>query len=494
MSTSISTATVVNLPSNIKALEVIQSADNNKALIAGADIVKVDAILATGNNDKDAEKLLAQARGYWDTCTAKSKDIKDIIEKIRNTVPPPTGHQLVELTHLLEAASAEQALAMQNWSRVIKGLVELQPVSENLSADIASYLLASGNDCLLRWVDSKTAMSEIQKNSSLTWVIEMTAEGGFRAAALQGLASVLRGLLVLQPTVKNASEALTNKNASEALTNLLKRVALVTGLPNEQDAGVNIEEQLKWLFREGMVPDSTLWSAMGAALLDVQENYVDVYKNATSKYLEFQSDFSKEVYSKLSMRTKEPVIKGQVNKDNAAQFIYFNAGPGQDEDGNYGMQYYAKNLYDKYFISDKNDPARHGLAKDQAAVLFPDQADGSSVTGTSGSAAKKWATNMGLSVGHCVRKLADGKYIVQIDPVPLESITNGLSGKGGNIRTQLYDSWSHLFEAESDRVGKGTQALAQQDSHAISVYDNLQKILSTLIEACLEAARNCLRT
>lgn len=485
MSTSISTATVVNSPSNIKALEVIQSADNNKALIAGADIVKVDAILATGNNDKDAEKLLAQARGYWDTWAAKNKDIENIIEKIRNTVPPPTGDQLIEFTDQLEAASAEQALAAQNWSRVITGLVALQPFSENLSADIVSYLLASGNACLSSWVGAKTAIAEIQKTSAPTWVIiEMTAEGGSRGAAVQGLASVLCGLLVLQPVVKNAPAALTD---------LLKRVALVTGLPNEQVAGVNIEEQLKGLFRAGMVPDSTLWSGMAAALGEIQESYVDVYKNATSKYVQFQSDFNKEVRGKLSICIKEPVITGQVNKDNAAQFIYFNAGTDKDKDGEYGLQYYAQKLYDKYFIYDKNDPSRHGLAKDQAAVLFPDQAAGSPVTGKSRSEAEQWAKDMGLSVEHCVRKLADGKYIVQIDPVPLESIIDGLSGKGGNIRTQLYDSWHQLFEAQAEDVSKATQALAQQYSHAISVYDNLQKVLSALIEACLAVARDCLR-
>lgn len=477
MSTSISTATVVNSPSNIKAVEVIQSAGNNKALIAGADIVKVEAILTTANNDKDAEKLLAQARGYWDTWAAKSKDIEDIIGKIRNTVPSPTGDQLIAFTDQLEAASAGQALAVQNWTRTITGLVALQPVSENLSANIVSYLLASGNDCLLRWIDSKKAITEIQKTSAPTWVIEMTAEGGSRGGAVQGIASVLRGLLVLQPA---------GKNAPAALTDLLERVALVTGLPNERVAGVNIEEQLKGLFRAGMVPDSALWSGMAAALGEIQGNYVDVYKNATSKYVQFQSDFNKEVRGKLSVCIKEPVIEGQVTKDNAGQFIYFNAGTYKDRYGEYGLQKYAQDLYNKYFNAD-------GSAKDQAAVLFPDQAAGSAVTGKSKREAEQWAKDMGLSVDHCVRQLADGKYIVQIDPVPLKSIIDGLSGKGGNIRTQLYDSWHQLFEAQAEDVSKATQALAQQYSHAISVYDNLQKVLSALIEACLAVARDCLR-
>lgn len=260
----------------------------------------------------------------------------------------------------------------------------------------------------------------------------------------------------------------------------------MTNLPNEKTTGTNIEEQLKGLFRTGLVPDSTLWSGMAVALGDIQVNYVDVYKNATSKYVQFQADFNKEVRGRLSVCIKEPVIEGQVTKDNAAQFIYFNAGTDKDKDGDYGLQKYAQDLYNKYFNAD-------GSAKDQAAVLFPDQAAGSAVTGKSKSEAEQWAKDMGLSVDHCVRQLADGTYIVQIDPVPLKSIIDGLSGKGGNIRTQLYDSWHQLFEAQAEDVSKATQALAQQYSHAISVYDNLQKILSALIDACLAVARDCLK-
>lgn len=205
MSTCISTATVVNSPGNIKALEAIQSIDSNQILLADTGAVKVNAALATDNNDQAAEQLLSQARGYWDTWTAKNQEIENLLKEIHPTdsnVSPPTGDELIALTNQLEAASAEQALVVQNWTRTVTGLVALQPISENLSADIASYLSQSGSACLSQWGDANAAIGQIQKSSTSTWVIETAAEGGSRGAAVQGLASVLRGLLALQPYPK----------------------------------------------------------------------------------------------------------------------------------------------------------------------------------------------------------------------------------------------------------------------------------------------------
>lgn len=470
LSVSISTVTAVNPLNNIKAAEVIQSASIPSVLLADTGVVKVGAVLATDDNDKVAENLLAQARGYWDTWSKKNQEIDSVLKEIHPTdhsVSPPTHDKLRALTDKLEVASDEQALAMHNWTRTVAGLVELQPISKNLSSDIVRYMSENGEVCLSRWVNTNKAFEEMQQSLAPTWNIEMNAEGRSRGTATQGLASVLRGLLKLESTVKSASGAFTDF--------LLKRVALVTGLPNNQTAGVNIEQQLDRLVRAGMLPDNVLWSRMAATLRGVQENYVDVYKDAMSKYVDFEADFDAEVVAKVSIQ--DPKIEGRVNEDNSSQFLYFQAGELQSD---------ARKLYNKYF--DENT----GLAKDRA-VLFPDQGAGSALTGKSKSEAEQWAKEMGLSVERCVMQLPDGKYIVQIDRVPLKIIIDGLSGKGGNIRSQRYDSWRHLFDAQVEDVRKSTKALSEQDSHANKVYENLQQILSALIEACVAVAKDYLK-
>lgn len=282
----------------------------------------------------------------------------------------------------------------------------------------------------------------------------------------------------------------TNMPLSTDVTDALKFVASEFKRINTHNAVLSAEKT--------SIPDADLWDMIADSINKIDENYMDVYEHAIQTYMNFFSDFA-DAISEMSK-----FITSHNNENYPITINYF------------GLFYLFFNLYDTYAYSD-------------AGVLF---------SSDSKEEAEQWADEWGLKVSE-----ENGMFVVRIDMSPIESIMNGIAAlfspdledyyllmsvtnilldhnvdindndavekalKNGDIKKEIeeatglkgwndfyfssaeYQAFQAGFDAQEQIIQTTMQTMTQKYNTAVSLVDNLYKILSSTISSCTETLK-----
>ncbi len=246
------------------------------------------------------------------------------------------------------------------------------------------------------------------------------------------------------------------------------------------------------------IPDADLWEMIADSINKIDENYMDVYEDAVQIYMNFFSDFA-DAISEMST-----FICSHASENYPITINYF------------GLCNLFFGLYNKYANTD-------------AGILF---------SSNSKQEAEQWADEWGLKVSE-----ENGMFVVRIDMSPIESIMNGIAKlfspdvdnyqvlmqatnvllennvnindndavvaalKDKNIQKKIqgavgFSSWNDLyfssaeyqafqagFDAQEQIIQTTMQTMTQKYNTAVSLVDNLYKILSSTISSCTETLK-----
>ncbi|HHN6585617.1 TPA: IpaD/SipD/SspD family type III secretion system needle tip protein, partial [Escherichia coli] len=230
----------------------------------------------------------------------------------------------------------------------------------------------------------------------------------------------------------------------------------------------------------------------------IDENYMDVYEHAIQTYMNFFSDFADAISEMSKFITSYKDENYPITINYIGLFALFN------------------NLYETYAFG-------------EAGVLF---------SSNSLQEAEQWADEWGLEVSN-----NDGIYEVRIDMTPITSIMDGIATlfspdlenytllkkvtdilsnhnvdindndavaealKNGDIKKEIeevtkikdyndlyfssaeYQAFQAGFDAQEQIIQTTMQTMTQKYNTAVSLVDNLYKILSSTISSCTETLK-----
>lgn len=287
----------------------------------------------------------------------------------------------------------------------------------------------------------------------------------------------------------------TNMPLSTDVTDALKFVASEFKRINTHNAVLSAEKT--------SIPDADLWEMIADSINKIDENYMDVYEQAIQTYMNFFSDFA-EAISEMS------------------KFIISNPDENLPIEINYiGLFALFDELYSKY-----TDPFS------EAGVLFSSDSQQEAI---------QWAEEFGLST--VTYNSRNGMYEVRIDMSPVESIMNGIAAlfcpeadsfipleqamevllehnvdinnnydvtqalwdvnivneilsvtgisgyKQPYFSSAEYQAFQAGFDAQEQIIQTTMQTMTQKYNTAVSLVDNLYKILSSTISSCTETLK-----
>lgn len=217
------------------------------------------------------------------------------------------------------------------------------------------------------------------------------------------------------------------------------------------------------------VSDADLWNAISIAIGNIEKDYLGVYENVVAQYTEFYQEFSKILAQ----------MGGWITAGSSSDKVKLNVT---------ALKNALQQLQNKFKLPSTD------------AILFPAKDANGNVTGVSREKAAEWAKELGLP-DSCVKEqpAGSGKYVVVIDTGPVQTMIDELNKLGtpdssGNVELDnaKFQAWQSGFKSQEESLKNTLQTLTQKYSNANSLYDNLVKVLSSTISACLETAKSFL--
>ncbi|WP_158248654.1 type III secretion system needle tip protein SctA [Chromobacterium sinusclupearum] len=210
--------------------------------------------------------------------------------------------------------------------------------------------------------------------------------------------------------------------------------------------------------------DAKLWEMIAKYIGDINKDYLGVYENVVGQYTAFYQAFS-EILAKMG---------GWITPGGSSNTVKLDVN---------ALKSALQQLKDKFSLPNKE------------AILFPAADSNGNVTGATQEKAEEWADELGLPRS-CVKRLADGSYVVVIDMAPVNTMIDEL-GKlgtpGGDGKLELdnakFQAWQSGFKSQEENLKNTLQTLTQKYSNANSLFDNLVKVLSSTISSCLETCK-----
>ena len=251
------------------------------------------------------------------------------------------------------------------------------------------------------------------------------------------------------------------------------------------------------------IPDADLWEMIADSINKIDENYMDVYESAVQVYMNFFSDFSDAISEMSKYITSHDDDNYPIEINYAGLYVLFN------------------DLYEKYANTD-------------SGILFASRSQDEAI---------QWATEWGLSSINYNSQT--GMYEVRIDMSPIDNILDGIVAlfSPGASREQMdqmmydvfeyppvedfakdneyvnnvinnkdkrndleedlgldkindlhfssaeYQAFQAGFDAQEQVVQTTMQTMTQKYNTAVSLVDNLYKILSSTISSCTETLK-----
>ncbi|QND85677.1 Uncharacterized protein ChrSV_3451 [Chromobacterium vaccinii] len=196
--------------------------------------------------------------------------------------------------------------------------------------------------------------------------------------------------------------------------------------------------------------DVELWGKVRDGIDSLNKNYLQQYQKIVSTYTEFYKKFSDEVLAKIG-----EWVKSVEGKDGKADKIELNIGA-------------MKAALNK--VKDADNEKGGGW------VLYDGEGAGKwfkELTGKDGGASN------GL-------KLEGGK--VMVDVSVLDKMVENLDklNTPSKLDSAAFQAWKSGFDSQAEQLKNTLQVLTQKYSNANSTFDNMVKVLSSTITACLE--------
>jgi type III secretion system IpaD/SipD/SspD family effector len=272
----------------------------------------------------------------------------------------------------------------------------------------------------------------------------LLADASNRAAAASEYAEAVHARM--RQVIDDASNSVTGSDEEETDTRLEKDLALLqTARLRLIDTGSQINQ-----LRSGpgalddvddrMGSNTDLYDQVTDMIGDIQNDYLNKYRDALQKYLDFfreLSDILADISKHVNINYADP------------NFMHLKLGPI--------------------------------LAR--LETLKADYSDGNAPLGEFDSAedAQKFLDDLGGS-GLSVVQHGD-KYLVKVDIRPLTELIESIPPHGEMYDTARFQQWLNGKDSRKETYQNAVTIISEKYSRANAIYDNLVKLLSSLIES-----------
>jgi type III secretion system IpaD/SipD/SspD family effector len=272
----------------------------------------------------------------------------------------------------------------------------------------------------------------------------LLADASNRAAAASEYAEAVHARM--RQVIDDASNSVTGSDEEETDTRLEKDLALLqTARLRLIDTGSQINQ-----LRSGpgalddvddrMGSNTDLYDQVTDMIGDIQNDYLNKYQESLQKYLDFFRELS-DILADISK---------YVSANSDPNFMDMNLGVLKTRLGALAAKF--GNVTSTFGDFD---------SKEEAEKLISD---------LGGSGLVPWP-------------LADGKWGVFIDAGPIHSLIASMPADGTRWDTAKYQEWINGKDSRKETYQNAVTIISEKYSRANAIYDNLVKLLSSLIES-----------
>ncbi|UTH74095.1 IpaD/SipD/SspD family type III secretion system needle tip protein [Chromobacterium sp. IIBBL 290-4] len=207
--------------------------------------------------------------------------------------------------------------------------------------------------------------------------------------------------------------------------------------------------------------DFKLWGDVAGYIGNINKEYLLKYQEIVAGYTEFYKKFSSNVLANLGGWVHDAGDKGdkvKIDKDK--------------------IQGALKTLNDEFSKEDKVL-----YTGEKAAEFFKDLTGKEAAQDTKAGGFWYWNNKIYVNTDWSAKDGADNGV--------LQVMIHSLDGDGldTEMNSAKFQAWKSGFDSEAEQLKNTLQTLTQKYSNANSIFDNLVKVLSSTITACMETAK-----
>ncbi|TKU26091.1 IpaD/SipD/SspD family type III secretion system needle tip protein [Citrobacter sp. wls826] len=254
------------------------------------------------------------------------------------------------------------------------------------------------------------------------------------------------------------------------------------------------------------IPDAKLWEMIADSINKIDENYMDVYEFAVKTYMDFYSDFSDAIGLMAAYINDNTDEKSQeeypLNINCYCIFALFNDIYNK-YNGESGVLYDSESEQDAMQWAD--EWGNTVVTKNPESGMYEVRIDLSPIEEIMGSIASLcWPDYAGDYTQ--MKLVVDWMEIQGIDLTDKDAVNQYLLFHTGEIfkntgvivvntsffSSATYQSFQAGFDAQEQIIQTSMQTLTQKYNTAVTLIDNLYKILSSTISSCAETLKSYL--
>lgn len=285
----------------------------------------------------------------------------------------------------------------------------------------------------------------------------------------------------------------TNMPLSTDVTDALKFVASEFKRINTHNAVLSAEKT--------SIPDADLWEMIADSINKIDENYMDVYEQAIQTYMNFFSDFAEAISEMSKFIISNPDENYPIEINYVGLFALFNEFYNKYMYGEDGVLFSSKSQQEAIQWAEEFGISKVTYNKDNdmwevridmspvesilqgITTLFCPEAD--TFLPLEQAMQVLLEHNVDINNNYDVTQALQDKKIIN----EILSVT-GISGyKQPYFSSAEYQAFQAGFDAQEQIIQTTMQTMTQKYNTAVSLVDNLYKILSSTISSCTETLK-----
>lgn len=285
----------------------------------------------------------------------------------------------------------------------------------------------------------------------------------------------------------------TNMPLSTDVTDALKFVSSEFKRINTHNAVLSAEKT--------SIPDADLWEMIADSINKIDENYMDVYEHAIQTYMNFFSDFAEAISEMSKFIISNPDENYPIEINYVGLFALFNEFYNKYMYGEDGVLFSSKSQQEAIQWADEFGISKVTYNKDNdmwevridmspvesilqgITTLFCPEAD--TFLPLEQAVQVLLEHNVDINNNYDVTQALQDKKIIN----EILSVT-GISGyKQPYFSSAEYQAFQAGFDAQEQIIQTTMQTMTQKYNTAVSLVDNLYKILSSTISSCTETLK-----
>lgn len=285
----------------------------------------------------------------------------------------------------------------------------------------------------------------------------------------------------------------TNMPLSTDVTDALKFVSSEFKRINTHNAVLSAEKT--------SIPDADLWEMIADSINKIDENYMDVYEHAIQTYMNFFSDFAEAISEMSKFIISNPDENYPIEINYVGLFALFNEFYNKYMYGEDGVLFSSKSQQEAIQWADEFGISKVTYNKDNdmwevridmspvesilqgITTLFCPEAD--TFLPLEQAMQVLLEHNVDINNNYDVTQALQDKKIIN----EILSVT-GISGyKQPYFSSAEYQAFQAGFDAQEQIIQTTMQTMTQKYNTAVSLVDNLYKILSSTISSCTETLK-----